>query len=1270
MIKPHAASGAVDPDTRREAVRGVIEPKIDPQFVTEFIGRLDDTYFVNESDETALRDATHLSEISYPGPPHISFEDPADRDTSYVQCTVYTFDFPGLFSLLTGLLAVSGFDIKTGRVYTFRSGFELKRTRHRRGGRVRILEHRVAKPRPIIDRFVGRLPVNLDRSSWQERFSSLVSETWSQIRESEFGAIEGVDLARRNVYEEVSRSITDDLDSERALYPVEIEVSSDTKGTHLRVLSEDTPYFLFTLGNAVALQQISIESVQIKTEGPRIEDEIVIQENGAPITDENRIRRIKLLILMTKQFTYFLGRAPDPNAALLRYESLCAEIVGQSSKGDLTALLSNPNVLTDLARILGTSDFIWEDFVRVQYESLLPMLEEASREERLSRTDETLEKEMTEAIGAAETTAEKQRALNEFKNREIYLIDLDHIVHPNRDFLFLSKRLTRLAELVIESAVEIAYSELANRYGTPVGFAGLPTPYAIFGLGKLGGAALGYASDIELLFVYSDSGSTQGDEVIRNAEFFDRCFRNATNLVEAKQEGIFHIDLRLRPHGSGGPLAVSVDSFCEYYGPGGAAHSYELLSLVRMRRVGGDRELGLRIERLRDEFVYSTDAIDMGQLKELRERQLAEKTKTGKLNAKFSPGALVDLEYSVQIIQCRYGRENPALRTPRIHVALAELVASGYLDSEEEDQIVESYHFLRRLINGLRMLRGSAKDLFLPEPGSTEYRHLARRIGYEESDELSSAQLLEYDFETRTAVVRHFVESRLGRESIPGKPIGNAADMVLSDSMPEDLMRSILAVPGLKDIDRAREIVERMRGTGPIRILFARLAVLVWDILKRLSDPDMALNNWERYSSALPDLAEHYRELLEQPQRCSVLLQIFSGSQFLADTLIGTPVFLDWVAEPALLHRVRDAESLVEELKACSAASRSSDEWYSAIREVRRREILRIGTRDICLGAPMEDIVEELTIVADACVGACLDRAWRDLFPDHSFEDTGFSMYAFGKLGGRELNYSSDIDLLATYTKRPDSVTEEDFTRRINKVVETLRSMLSDYTDSGYVYRVDLRLRPYGRSGALVPGAGAIEAYYREHAAPWEHQALVKLRPIGGDLVEGDRIISLLREIVASRLDPGAIREGIRRMRESAANTYHSTLRGTDIKNGRGGIRDIEFLVQGLQLESGERVADLTGNTLDAIEQLASWGVFDRAQAEEVREDYLYFRRIEHFLQLLEDRQVHAIPKRRTELEALARRLHGHQIDVDAFIDRIDRTIERNRIRFDGYVGR
>ena len=191
-------------------------------------------------------------------------------------------------------------------------------------------------------------------------------------------------------------------------------------------------------------------------------------------------------------------------------------------------------------------------------------------------------------------------AVERVQGREIYLFDLDHILNARdatdadafgSDFLTLSRRLTALAEQVVEAAASFAWHALRARFGEPRTVAGLPVRYAIMGLGKMGGVALGYASDIELLFVYSDSGSTAGPEIIDNSEFFDRLVREVLRLVHAKREGIFHIDLRLRPFGAAGPLGCSLESFCTYYARGGPAHSYERLSQVRLRAVGRGPEL-------------------------------------------------------------------------------------------------------------------------------------------------------------------------------------------------------------------------------------------------------------------------------------------------------------------------------------------------------------------------------------------------------------------------------------------------------------------------------------------------------------------------------------------------------------------------------------------------------------------------------------------------------------------------------------------------------
>jgi glutamate-ammonia-ligase adenylyltransferase len=190
-------------------------------------------------------------------------------------------------------------------------------------------------------------------------------------------------------------------------------------------------------------------------------------------------------------------------------------------------------------------------------------------------------------LDGANTPDEQRKRLNEFKDREIFLIDLDHILNPGTDFHTLAKRLVRLAENIVNAATQFAYADLVQRFGKPRTAAGLEARFTVLGLGKLGGAALGYASDIEMLIVYSDNGTTDGEKQIGNAEFFDLLVRGITGYIQTKREGIFHIDLRLRPYGNDGPLACSLENFCRYYGKDGGAHSYERLALVRLRAIGG-----------------------------------------------------------------------------------------------------------------------------------------------------------------------------------------------------------------------------------------------------------------------------------------------------------------------------------------------------------------------------------------------------------------------------------------------------------------------------------------------------------------------------------------------------------------------------------------------------------------------------------------------------------------------------------------------------------
>ena len=1232
-------------------------PDVGEELVREHLERLDEEYF-QRFDRHAV--AGHLQGLS-----RLSSDHPVELIVTAslegaVECTVLAFDYPFEFSLITGVLSSMGFSILSGDIFTYErpaTGPVPTDARHSPGRDPKKTVDPLRRRR-IIDHFSGTRDSRIPFHEWAEELRKRMAEIIGYLEIDEKDA---VTRTKHRVNEWVTDRLAEIQTSQLpVLYPVQVKVDNDNEAfTRLRVISQDTPAFLYSLSTALSLHNLSIENVRIRTIHGRIEDEIdFVDLAGRPIRDSERLNQVKFSVLFTKQFTYFLDKAPDPYTALARFEHLIQDTLRLPESGQWYELLSNQRAMQDLARILGASDFMWEDFIRLQYESLLPILHPHLEGREMSQPAVETEPALRHLVDAAGTFEEKKGKLNEFKDREIFLIDLDHILKKSTDFHRLAEQLTALAESVIRVAAAEVYNHLVARYGKPCTVAGLEAGYSILGLGKLGGVALGYASDIELLFLYGDSGNTDGREPIGNDEFFSQLARETARFITAKREGIFHVDLRLRPFGSSGPLACSLESFCRYYGPGGSAHSYERLALVRLRAIGGNAELGARVERLRDEFIYTSQSIQFGELHELRAKQFEEKKRGEDYNAKFSPGALVDLEYTVQMLQVLYAQQDVRLRTPRVHEALNALREAGVLSDEECDRLIASYEFLRRLINGLRMLRGSAKDLFLPPVESDEFVHLARRMGYESLAALKPAQQLFLEFEIRTAAVRAFVEKHFGRDSLPGPPMGNVVDLLLSESVPQELRTRILADKGFKNTERAYVNLRNLAGEGSRRDLFAQLAILACDILLHEPDADMALNNWERFIHSLPEAEPHFSALLAQPKRLEILIGIFSRSQFLADTLIRNPEFLDWVTAPENLHRTFSREDLLNNLAEWSEKTPDHQAWRNILRWFRRREILRIGTRDMGLGIPTRDVMLDLSVLAEAIIQATLTRVLRELPAEKAGAGAHFCILAFGKLGSLELNYSSDVDLLGLYDPPAGQSAGAEF---YAKIMEKVHADLTAHTEEGYVYRVDLRLRPYGGAGAISASADHIEKYYRETASLWEIQALLKLRSVAGNMQTGEKLIHRLKPLIFQPFDSDKVVHSIRNLRDQTVKKQsHKQGVTTDVKSGLGGIRDIEFLVQGLQLIHGNQHPELfTGNTLQAIDELAEAGLLPPDTARVLAEDYIFLRRVEHYLQILEDRQIHALPNDAAELTALARRMLGTDSNAQVFMRELEHRLVR-----------
>src|SRR5690606_12301413 len=275
-----------------------------------------------------------------------------------------------------------------------------------------------------------------------------------------------------------------------------------------------------------------------------------------------------------------------------------------------------------------------------------------------------------------------------------------------------------------------------------------------------------------------------------------------------------------------------------------------------------------------------------------------------------------------------------------------------------------------------------AHDLFMPSPSSLEYRYLARRIGYVRTSEQSEAEMLHIDFENHTAEVRRFVERHLGRDAIPVQASGTIVDIVLGESVADELISSVLSQAQFENHRRALVNIKSLAGEGEQRRLFARLAVLVWDSLYASPDPDAALNNWEQFVRRLPDPSQHCRQLLDQPMRAALLLSLFGVSQFLSDVLVQNLGFFEWITDPRIVSKPRDQISMEADLRAQAEEAADRLDWINRLRVFRKREILRIGLRDLGIGAKIEEITGEISFLARACCELALEQAQKRMLAE------------------------------------------------------------------------------------------------------------------------------------------------------------------------------------------------------------------------------------------------------------------------------------------------
>jgi len=485
----------------------------------------------------------------------------------------------------------------------------------------------------------------------------------------------------------------------------------------------------------------------------------------------------------------------------------------------------------------------------------------------------------------------------------------------------------------------------------------------------------------------------------------------------------------------------------------------------------------------------------------------------------------------------------------------------------------------------------------------------------------------------------------------------NTKDLLLSPQLDSGQVASLLSPYGFKEIQKADANLQAMADDPRVRRLLAGILEELLSCMSRSADPDQALNFFERFAKAAINKVHLLSYLGENPRVLDLLATTFGGSPFMAEILIRDPEYLYWVSDARILNQDREKKDMVRDLSDALKYLRTEPKKLDLLRIFKRKEILRIGVRDLLKLANAEETGRALSMLAEVLIQKVYEISERAMRREHGVPRhkassgkavrTGFSVLGMGKLGGGELNFSSDVDLMYLYAsdhggvRRPGAsdrsaaLSKEDYFKRLS---QKITSALSDVTPEGYLYRVDLRLRPEGKTGSLAHSLQSFRRYYAARGETWERLALTKAWPVAGDRSLGMKFLKAVAPFIHGRaFDRQALNE-VKRIKDRIDRKL--SVRGQNHRNvklGFGGIREIEFIVQSLQASFGGKFPDLRERgTLKALRRLLDRGLLSDEEHRDLSEAYRVHRDVENKLQMVSDFQTHAIPVEAEETRACA----------------------------------
>ena len=898
-------------------------------------------------------------------------------------------------------------------------------------------------------------------------------------------------------------------------------------------------------------------------------------------------------------------------------------------------------VLKDLARVLIGSDYAAEQLSRSP-DMLRSLLETGDLYRAYS--DDQYRQSLQQRLEVVTEESDLHRQLRQFRQREQVRIiwrDLTRSAEMEQT----TWELSRLADACIDQALSWLYADACKRWGVPHSRSGEPQQMVVLGMGKLGANELNLSSDIDLIFTFPENGETDGArKSLENQDFF---IRLGKKLIQALDNStidgfVFRVDMRLRPFGTAGPLAASFAALEGYYQDQG--RDWERYAMIKARVVAGDQQAGAELLATLRPFVYRKyiDFSAFESLRDMKQMINSEVRRKGlQQNVKLGAGGIREVEFIAQAFQLIRGGRDSRLQQRELRNILPLLPDTVGMPPQAVDELHSAYRFLRNAEHGIQAI-ADRQTQELPRDERDQAR-LAFSMGCRDWNDFSQ-QLQQH----RDAVSRHFADVIApAEESGESSESSDRTDWLLlwNGAFEEEQALEFLAERGYDDPAASLRELNSLYNTRTVQMLQQiaqeRLHAVLPNLLEQVATVANSSDTLSRVLLLIQAVLRRsaYLVLLaENPGALQQLVKLCSGSSWFSEQLSKQPILLDELIDQRSLYRPVDKQQLQNELRQqlLRIPEEDTEQLMEALRYFKGAQVLKVAASDITGVLPLMKVSDYLTWTAEVILEAVLDIAWRNMTEKYGVPlraagepcDRDFIVLGYGKVGGIELSYGSDLDLVFIHDADTNLFTDGEksiansvfFTRLGQRIIH----ILNTFTPSGQLYEVDMRLRPSGNSGLLVSSLKAFREYQLKEAWTWEHQALVRARVVAGDPRLATRYEAVRQEIIATSRDRAQLTTEVIEMREKmrahlgSKNTENTESPVFHLKQDKGGIVDIEFLVQFCALNWAAQHPELIEFTdniriLDAAEAV---GLMPAGDAETLREAYKAYRSIGHRLTL------------------------------------------------------